>query len=123
VCTLPHLSLFRRDKNSILFPEGADLCRGIYGSVQVPALSVDATGTTFFNVPQMDDDQKEMFPLLAEHSRLEELLLLNVSDVSTPYCNWIMREPGDGARSCSLLHLMMLDVHSFTSSSRTRARP
>jgi len=105
-----------------LFPEGADLCKGIYGSAQVPALSVDATGTTFFNVPQLDDEQKERFPLLAEHGRLEELVLLNVSDVSTPYCNCIMRELGDSARSCSPLQLMMLDVHSFTSSSRTRAR-
>lgn len=74
-------SLFCRDKNCVSFPEGADLCRGIYGSVQVPALSVDSSGTTFFNIPEFDDDQKERFPLLEEQKRVVGPVQLNVSDV------------------------------------------
>ena len=78
---LTHTEVTFRDKNSISYPEGADLCRGLYGSIQVPALSVDSTGKTFFNLPPFNDDQKERFPLLGEQSRVKEFLQMNVSAV------------------------------------------
>jgi len=116
-------SLARRDKNCISFPEGADLCRGIYGSVHMPALSVDSSGTPFFNLPEFNDDQKERFPLLEEQKRLSGLVKLNVSDVRWhPATQSWQSEHTLSARIGSLLQLTILDIDSFTSCSRTRAR-
>lgn len=47
--------------------------------MQIPALSVDAEGRTFFNIPALNDDQKERFPLLdQEDGRLRGFQQMNV---------------------------------------------
>lgn len=58
-----HFIILGRDKNCILYPEGGDLCRGSFGSVEIRALSVDHDGEPFFNF-KITDEVKEKLPLL-----------------------------------------------------------
>lgn len=60
---LYHFIFLGRDKNCILYPEGGDLCRGSFGSVEIRALSVDHDGEPFFNF-KITDEVKEKLPLL-----------------------------------------------------------
>ncbi len=45
------------------YPEGGDLCRG-FGSIELPALSVDYRGIPYFNMMAQTDELRERFPLL-----------------------------------------------------------
>lgn len=45
------------------YPEGGDLCRG-FGSIEVPALSVNSEGVPFFNMMPSSAELKEQLPLL-----------------------------------------------------------
>lgn len=69
-----------RNDQCTTYPEGGDLSRGCFGSVEIPALSVDYDGRPFFNF-KLTDELKQALPLLASsNGRISSFSKFKVSD-------------------------------------------